>query len=119
MVVWQKKRPHDKGHKDGSKKLQQSRSELSKNSSGSDLPGKVSRQNTSSGAGSGGGGGRDVPSAPIIAPAVVTIDPNSSDHVVAMTELKERIASLERKLAMKDKDLLEKDKQVSCVIEVR
>lgn len=41
------------------------------------------------------------------------MDPNSSDHVVAMTQLKETIASLHKKINMKDKDLLEKDKMVS------
>lgn len=40
------------------------------------------------------------------------MDPNSSDHVIAMTQLKETIASLQRKLTMKDKELLEKDKMV-------
>lgn len=41
------------------------------------------------------------------------MDPNSSDHVVAMTQLKETIASLQKKINQKDKDLLEKDKMVS------
>lgn len=41
------------------------------------------------------------------------MDPNSSDHVVAMTQLKETIASLQKKISMKDKELLEKDKMVS------
>jgi len=45
--------------------------------------------------------------------AAVTIDPNSSDHVVAMTTLKEQIASLQRRLNQKDKELLEKDKQIT------
>lgn len=40
-------------------------------------------------------------------------DPTSSDHVIAMTQLKETIASLQKKIGMKDKDLLEKDKMVS------
>lgn len=40
-------------------------------------------------------------------------DPNSSDHVIAMTQLKETIASLQKKIGMKDKELLEKDKMVS------
>ncbi|XP_055318334.1 protein FAM76A [Sitodiplosis mosellana] len=40
----------------------------------------------------------------------VSIDPNSSDHVVAMTQLKEQIASLQKRLAQKDRDLLAKDK---------
>lgn len=41
------------------------------------------------------------------------IDTNSSDHVVAMTELKETIASLQKKLMQKDKELLEKDKWIT------
>lgn len=41
------------------------------------------------------------------------LDPNSSDHVIAMTQLKETIASLHKKISMKDKELLEKDKMVS------
>lgn len=41
------------------------------------------------------------------------MDPNSSDHVVAMTQLKETIASLQKKIGMKDKELLERDKMVS------
>lgn len=40
------------------------------------------------------------------------IDMNSSDHVVAMTELKETIASLQKQLLFKNKELLEKDKMV-------
>lgn len=110
-----KKRPHDKQHKDSSKNKQQSRSDMSKMSGSLELPDKLSRQNPSSSNGaSGNGSGRDLPpNVQIVAPAAVSIDPNSSDHVVAMTELKERIASLERKLVMKDKDLLEKDKQLT------
>lgn len=40
------------------------------------------------------------------------LDPNSSDHVVAMTQLKEKIASLQKQLSLKDSQLLNKDKQV-------
>lgn len=114
-----KKRPHEKQSRDSSKKSQQSRSEMSKNSANLEMPDKIQRTNTQSGGSGGSGGnngnnGRDLPmNVPIVAPAVVSVDPNSSDHVVAMTELKERIASLERKLVMKDKDLLEKDKQLT------
>lgn len=39
------------------------------------------------------------------------MDPNSSDHVVAMTQLKETIATLNKKLAQKDAQLLQKDKE--------
>lgn len=43
----------------------------------------------------------------------VSIDPNSSDHVVAMTQLKEQIASLQKRLAQKDRELLAKDKNMT------
>lgn len=41
------------------------------------------------------------------------LDPNSSDHVVAMTQLKEQIASLKKQIVQKDCQLLSKDKMVS------
>lgn len=48
------------------------------------------------------------------------LDPNSSDHVVAMTQLKEQIASLQKQINQRDGQLLSKDKMVSifsiCVI---
>ncbi|GLH06960.1 hypothetical protein R5R35_007668 [Gryllus longicercus] len=40
-------------------------------------------------------------------------DPNSSDHVVAMTQLKEQIASLQKLLNQKDAQLLSKDKMIT------
>lgn len=43
----------------------------------------------------------------------VSIDPNSSDHLVAMTQLKEKIASLEKRLSQKDRELLTKDKLIT------
>lgn len=43
----------------------------------------------------------------------VSIDPNSSDHVVAMTQLKEQIASLQKRLTQKDRELLAKDKHIT------
>lgn len=48
------------------------------------------------------------------APVIVRgeLDPNSSDHVVAMTQLKEQIASLQKQLSQKNSELLNKDKQV-------
>lgn len=39
-----------------------------------------------------------------------TVDHNSSEHVVAMTQLKEQIASLNKKLSAKDREILSKDK---------
>ncbi|XP_038220206.1 protein FAM76A isoform X4 [Zerene cesonia] len=41
------------------------------------------------------------------------LDPNSSDHVVAMTQLKETIASLQKKVQQKDMELLSKDKLIT------
>ncbi|XP_045447144.1 protein FAM76A isoform X1 [Melitaea cinxia] len=41
------------------------------------------------------------------------LDPNSSDHVVAMTQLKETIASLQKKVQQKDNELLSKDKLIT------
>lgn len=38
------------------------------------------------------------------------VDHNSSEHVVAMTQLKEQIASLNKKLSAKDREILAKDK---------
>lgn len=42
-----------------------------------------------------------------------TLDPNSSDHVVAMTQLKEQMASLQKQLTQKDALILTKDKMVT------
>uniref|UniRef100_A0A1A9W4C7 Protein FAM76A n=1 Tax=Glossina brevipalpis TaxID=37001 RepID=A0A1A9W4C7_9MUSC len=115
-----KKRPHERSHRDSASASakKSSRSDLSKvtsssnaganlsavNSASLDLPEKISRAASScSGNGSIGLGS-------IAAPAVISIDPNSADHVVAITTLKERIASLEKRLSQKDKELLEKDK---------
>ncbi|KAK9872883.1 hypothetical protein WA026_020237 [Henosepilachna vigintioctopunctata] len=41
------------------------------------------------------------------------LDPNSSDHVVAMTQLKEKIASLQKQISIKDSQLLCKDKMIT------
>ncbi|XP_045472855.1 protein FAM76A [Harmonia axyridis] len=41
------------------------------------------------------------------------LDPNSSDHVIAMTQLKEKIASLQKQISMKDVQLLNKDKMIT------
>lgn len=42
-------------------------------------------------------------------------DPNSSDHVVAVTQLKEKIAHLQKQISIKDGQLLAKDRQVSIL----
>lgn len=41
--------------------------------------------------------------------------PSNSDHVVAMTQLKEQIATLQKRLQQKDNQLLQKDKEVSSL----
>lgn len=41
------------------------------------------------------------------------LDPNSSDHMVAMTQLKEQIASLQKQLTLKDAQMLTKDKHIT------
>jgi len=41
------------------------------------------------------------------------LDPNSSDHVVAMTHLKEQIATLQKQLNHKEQIILGKDKQIT------
>ncbi|KAJ8920771.1 hypothetical protein NQ315_004912 [Exocentrus adspersus] len=50
-------------------------------------------------------------SAPVLTRA--DLDPNSSDHVVAMTQLKEQIASLQKQLSQKNGELLNKDKLIT------
>lgn len=64
----------------------------------------------------GGGGQQDKQILPEIPEKVVrnvnsgSMDQNSSEHVVAMTQLKEQIASLQKKLQQKDREILSKDK---------
>ena len=43
---------------------------------------------------------------------VVFVDPGNTDHMVAMTQLREQIASLKKLLAEKEKIILERDKKV-------
>lgn len=47
------------------------------------------------------------------APVRGELDPNSSDHVIAMTQLKEQIASLTKQLSQKNSELLNKDKLIT------
>jgi hypothetical protein len=44
----------------------------------------------------------------------VPVGHDISDHVVALTQLREQIATLQKKLQQKDNQLLQKDKEVSC-----
>lgn len=113
-----KKRPHEKS---SSTAHRESHASAKKTTRGGDISKGAGNMN-SSGVTSVGGAGLDLPdkisrgnggNGTIAAPAAITIDTNSSDHVVAITYLKERIASLEKRLNQKDKELLEKDKQVS------
>jgi len=46
------------------------------------------------------------------------VDPNSSDHVVAITELREQVATLQKQLLSKDHQLLLKEKQVSVFLSI-
>ncbi|XP_030573045.1 protein FAM76A isoform X2 [Drosophila novamexicana] len=117
-ISMSKKRPHEKSsstaHREGHASAKKSTrgGDISKGTGnintsgvtsvsgvGLDLPDKISRGNSGNGT--------------IAAPAAITVDTNSSDHVVAITYLKERIASLEKRLNQKDKELLEKDKQLT------
>lgn len=41
------------------------------------------------------------------------MDPNSSDHVVVLTQLREQVSSLQKQLSLKDQQLLAKDKQIA------
>lgn len=61
---------------------------------------------------------REEPAAKIFRPMInreTLVDPNSSDHVVAITELREQVATLQKQLSSKDNQLLAKEKQVSCL----
>ena len=44
------------------------------------------------------------------------VDPNSSDHVVAITELREQVATLQKQLSNKDQQLFSKEKQVGIIL---
>lgn len=46
-------------------------------------------------------------------PAVSRVDPHDPEHVVAMTQLKEKIVSLNKQMVMKDQQLLSKDKMIT------
>jgi len=41
------------------------------------------------------------------------MDLNNSEHLVAVTQLREQMALLQKQLSKKDQELLEKDKKVS------
>lgn len=51
-----------------------------------------------------------------VARIVSSMDSNNSDHFIAMTELKETIANMQKRLSQKDRELLEKDKMVSVAM---
>ncbi|EDW19664.1 protein FAM76A isoform X1 [Drosophila mojavensis] len=117
-ISMSKKRPHEKS---SSTAHRESHASAKKATRGGDISKGASNVN-SSGVTSVSGAGLDLPdkisrgnggNGTIAAPAAITVDTNSSDHVVAITYLKERIASLEKRLNQKDKELLEKDKQLT------
>ena len=43
------------------------------------------------------------------------VDPNSSEHIIAINRLQEQLDNLKRQLQSKDQQLLEKDKKVGRV----
>ena len=55
----------------------------------------------------------DGPPAKVPRPAVSRVDPHDPEHVVAMTQLKEKIVSLNKQLSLKDQQLLSKDKMIT------
>ncbi|KAG5681962.1 hypothetical protein PVAND_011362 [Polypedilum vanderplanki] len=95
-----KKRPVDDSVKTSStmKLSNQSSSnrsrDLTKTANLSDIPEKMSKTSSSSN-------------------SVVAPSHHSSDHVVAVTQLREQIATLQKKLAQKDNILLQKDKEIT------
>lgn len=54
----------------------------------------------------------EIPPVKNVSPAPI-VDPHSSEHVVALTNLKETIASLQKRLTGKDRELLQKDKEIT------
>lgn len=60
----------------------------------------------------------DCPPAKVPRPAVSRVDPHDPEHVVAMTQLKEKIVSLNKQIAMKDQQLLTKDKMVCFLLPI-
>lgn len=43
------------------------------------------------------------------------VDPNSSEHIIAINRLQEQLDNLKKQLSMKDQQLLEKEKKVNHV----
>lgn len=58
----------------------------------------------------------DGPPPKVPRPAVSRVDPHDPEHVVAMTQLKEKIVSLNKQMVMKDQQLLTKDKMVCFLL---
>lgn len=114
-ISMSKKRPHEKS---SSSSAHRDSASAKKPTRGGEI-GKNAGNNNASGVTAVSGAGLDLPdkisrgNGTIAAPAAMNVDTNSSDHVVAITHLKERIASLEKRLNQKDKELLEKDKQLT------
>lgn len=107
-----KKRPHEKSYKESSaakKQHTQPQQAAAAPPQATNKP-EMKQSNSGNSSGSGNGGGMSNFTAMMATPVS---DPNSSDHVVAMTQLKEKLVSLGKKLTQKDKELLDKDKLVS------
>lgn len=107
-----KKRPHEKTYKESSAKKQhtQPQQATAGPQPAANKPDVKQGNSGNSSGNSGNGGGMSNFTAMMATPVV---DPNSSDHVVAMTQLKEKLVSLGKKVAQKDKELLDKEKLVS------
>ncbi|KAG8332325.1 Protein fam76b [Homalodisca vitripennis] len=72
--------------------------------------GGADNNNPDTGGGNTGTNSQPPAKMPRMKPPGDPLDPNSSDHVVAMTQLKEQMASLQKQLAVKDSTILTKDK---------
>lgn len=89
-----KKRSADEALKSGSMKLSNQSSSNRNNNTPRDLS-------------------KDVPDNKISKTTNVIAPSQTSDHFVALTQLREQIATLQKKLQQKDNQLLQKDKEVS------
>uniref|UniRef100_A0A1B6HW34 Protein FAM76A n=1 Tax=Homalodisca liturata TaxID=320908 RepID=A0A1B6HW34_9HEMI len=75
--------------------------------------GGADNNNPDTGGGNTGTNSQPPAKMPRMKPPGDPLDPNSSDHVVAMTQLKEQMASLQKQLAVKDSTILTKDKLIT------
>uniref|UniRef100_A0A1B6FVD1 Protein FAM76A n=1 Tax=Cuerna arida TaxID=1464854 RepID=A0A1B6FVD1_9HEMI len=80
---------------------------------GATTGGGADNNNPDTGGGNAGTNSQPPAKMPRMKPPGDPLDPNSSDHVVAMTQLKEQMASLQKQLAVKDSTILSKDKLIT------